>query len=239
MIGVGQMLVQFSKIFMLTSLRKRPWPTMLAILLVSSLSGCATEAQRHMDSVRQATELGNERGRACFALVRANQTYLEVLTFFPVLDSEAMPLATTLNQSYATPDQATTLVALNRDVQACRELRYVAWQDTDPVSVSIFRDGDVEENEIYAGLVRRQISWGDAASRLQKTARFTIARVRKNEANMRADAEQSHSAELGRRAVIGAAIQQSIAQQQMINSMNRPRTTNCTGFGNSVNCTSY
>ena len=63
---------------------------------------------------------------------------------------------------------------------------------------------------------------------------------------MTAELQQEHQAEMAQRQAAASAFAQAAHdfaeqqnQQQMINAINPPRTTNCSGFGYSVSCTSY
>jgi hypothetical protein len=63
---------------------------------------------------------------------------------------------------------------------------------------------------------------------------------------MTAELQQEHQAEMAQRQAVASAFAQAAHnfaeqhnQQQMINAINRPRTTDCNSFGNSVSCTSY
>ena len=208
-------------------------------LVLTLVTGCATQAQREIQARNDATELGNKQGAACQAAVQEKPEYAEVLALLPVFNVEAMPLGAKLNASYANDQQADALIALRIDMQHCAEIRYAAWQATAPETVAIFREGNAAVDEIFASLIRRQATWGEGASRLQKATSATIMQVRKHEAGAMALANSSHAAEMQRRASIAGAIQSNLAQQQMVNSLNRPRSTNCNTFGTTVNCTSY
>jgi hypothetical protein len=57
--------------------------------------------------------------------------------------------------------------------------------------------------------------------------------------NIQNNLQQSHQAEIAQRQAAANSMMQYYQTQQIINNMNRPINTTCTGFGNMVNCTTH
>jgi hypothetical protein len=222
------------------------------IALALAVAACAptTQAQRDRNAFDEAADRGTKAGQVCTDSLRASPRYADLLRRYPVLNASTAPLQALMSEAYATPEEGQTLLDLHAEVQRCSELQYAEWQATDPQSVAIFRSGDVESGDIYAGIIQRRITWGDGLKSLRRSNADVIARVRNNEELMVRRMDQRHQAEgEARRQAWGAMADNMARQQQMqnqqfqnqqlLNSINRPRSTNCNSFGNTVNCTSY
>ena len=94
-------------------------------------------------------------------------------------------------------------------------------------------------NRDVVSIVQRKITWAEGARRSQALSSEYRQNAAAADRQWQANLTASHNAELARRQTAGAALLQWSAQQQMINAANRPVMTNCSRFGNSVNCTSY
>jgi hypothetical protein len=99
---------------------------------------------------------------------------------------------------------------------------------------------------VWVKLVHRELAWGGAVQQLADIQTSMTAKGLEVGKEMQAGLEQQHQAEIGQRqavaAAFGSALQnagESMQRQQLINSLNRPRTTNCNAFGSSATCTTY
>lgn len=101
-------------------------------------------------------------------------------------------------------------------------------------------------DQVYADLMIRRISWGEASSRYRNTLNQIFSQTDQASAAMNERLDQQHNAEMAQRAATASAIasglqaqQAAVQRQQLINSMNRPVTTNCTRFGSNMSCSSF
>jgi hypothetical protein len=85
-------------------------------------------------------------------------------------------------------------------------------------------------------LLQRKITWGDHLKSLKDNYAHYLPELVAEEQRINAGLAQSHANELQQRQAAANALAQFAQTQQMINAMYRPSFTNCTGFGNSVNC---
>jgi hypothetical protein len=217
-----------------------------------SLSACAhvTEAQKERNTFDAAGREGNEVAKACVDQVKANPVYAGVLRRFPIFSMDQVPLSQLMDDTYATPEEGQALIALHDAAGSCRKARAAIWQTVHPEGAAVQRAVEAPLAEIYAGLVQRQITWGEGIKRFralgqavqQQMAEVTNRRVQGIDQRHRAEQERRSQAlqTLSNSLILqGQMQQQQFQNQQLINSMNRPVNTNCTRIGNSVNCTSY
>ena len=85
----------------------------------------------------------------------------------------------------------------------------------------------------------RKLSWGDRVRRTRDRYLALQAELQTEERQIVAGLERSHEAELTRRQAAADAMARWAQTQQVINAMNRPVFTNCTGTGSMVNCISH
>ena len=115
-----------------------------------------------------------------------------------------------------------------------------------PAAVPALSEASNASDAVWVKVVHRQITWGTA---LQQTADIQAAIQAKGVEvgkEMQASLEQQNQTELAQRRVVAAAFGQALKdasdnmqRQQLINAIDRPRTTNCSSFGNSASCTTY
>jgi hypothetical protein len=95
-------------------------------------------------------------------------------------------------------------------------------------------------------LATKHIRWGEYVGRQKATIVAGTEKLTEVAQRMGAELDARHRQEMAQRAAAAQAFSQSMYQQQLlnqnqqiINSANRPVTTNCNRFGNTTNCTSY
>jgi hypothetical protein len=155
-------------------------------------------------------------------------------------------MALLADQAKPTPAEVEALLALHDGpVMACRRLAIEGAARVHPSYGVIFAQAYAEADNDYAGLVRRQMSWGDFAQHTQRRRQETAAALTDADAKVRQQLATSHAYEMQQRAAFGQAMQQwsyqqrALAQQQqLINAAYRPVFTTCSYVGSMLNCTS-
>jgi hypothetical protein len=114
--------------------------------------------------------------------------------------------------------------------------------------VPAYQQNYMSLDAIYLKLAKGEVSFGEANSELAQARVQASARSREAANEWRSGLNEENREELASRAAAfqamatsfqqaGAAMQQQAQQQQLINAINRPLTTNCNRFGNSTSCT--
>lgn len=145
------------------------WGCALALLV---LAGCATRAQQVQftaTTIRQAVA----DGKACAASVYARYPSL----YAPNLSTGKLPIAQLTDETLPTPDKARLIAARNRDILGCRKqvLDEIAPVRSD--ITSILAASWASDDRITTLLVKRKITWAEAARREQKVTATTRARL--------------------------------------------------------------
>ena len=143
------------------------------------------------------------------------------------------------DEKVPSPADAKLLAARFDDATRCRISYLNAISTVRPDLVAVYIDFYSKNATNVAMLVERKITWAEAVRRGQSNSSDGRQKIALADHQWVADLNASHQAEMAQRQAAANAMMQWSAQQQMINVMNRPRQTNCYGFGNSVNCTSY
>jgi hypothetical protein len=208
-------------------------------LLLALLGGCATAAENEVERQQQALKEGREAATACWDRAESLQAFKMVEAKLP---SRSGPISMALqaNTSRLTPEEATALLDFHREgLSVCRELMLQSAAKVSALLPPVLAEAFAAQDQQYVRLIKREISWGDyATAAVQRRAAFDAAIAKAGQQN-RNQLEASHDREMARRAQAAQAMQTYIYQQQVINAINRPVTTNCYRVGAMVNCTSY
>ena len=217
-----------------------------ALLLIALwLAGCATAAQRQVATITTQASEAREANNRCIADVGAKPQFASIGNHMP-LDGSPPNLAQKADTSLATPQEAKVILSWRSDIANCRLALNTAVQSFAPALVPALLETQNAQDAVWVKLIHRELGWGGALQQLadiQTTIREKSQQVGKE---MTAELQQEHQAEMAQRQAVASAFAQAAHnfaeqqnQQQMINAINRPRTTDCNSFGNSVSCTSY
>ena len=210
----------------------------IALLSLSLLSSCATGAQMQAQRINTNNRLFFEQFKTCIETVRQSPDYVVLLKHVP-LTFQDVSLEQMSDDSKATKKEISALYATNPRSQACKKEVADSLMTTTPTLVPIFVDGWQKRDALEIDLIKRKISWGEFITRSREVATSNAKESSAAMQQLGAQLQQSHVAELQQRQQAANNAAQYFQNQQLINSMNRPRMTNCTGFGNMVNCTTY
>ena len=209
--------------------------SILFVSMAATLIGCATHAQQQAQTIRTNTQSVAAQLQACVAEVYNSPDAEPLRPHFPVRVDQAT-LQQLTDPAKATDLEIAAIYTVHPRNQPCRQAALEGLSTTTPTIVPIMA-GSWERNEEYLiDLIQRKISWGDYVRHAKENGlemqREIIAEGQRIDAGL----QQSHEAELARRQAAANAMVQFSQNQQLINSLNRPTTTNCVGFGNMMNC---
>jgi hypothetical protein len=215
------------------------------LLIASGLGGCTTAAQRQLATINTEASETQKNYKSCIADVAANSEFARILKHVPI-DGGPATLEQKADQSFATAQEAKVVLAWRADFGDCRQALNTAEQSFAPTLMPALLEAQNASDSVWVKVVHRELNWGGALQQLadiQTTIREKSQQVGKE---MTAELQQEHQAEMAQRHAVASAFAQAAHnfaeqqnQQQMINAINRPRTTDCNGFGYSVSCTSY
>ncbi len=143
------------------------------------------------------------------------------------------------DEKKATKSEIQAIYKVYPETQSCRRNAAESLEPLTPSIVSIMVDEWQRWDTIEISLVKRKISWGEAITKAKNTAIETNKELTGAWEKIDSQLQQSHMAEIQQRQQAFSNYMQYLQNQQLINSVNRPRTTNCMGSGNVVNCTTY
>jgi hypothetical protein len=217
--------------------------TTASLVAAALLVACATRAERTASNIRAVAEVSNAETRACVANAAVGHDDLAV--HMP-LDGTGATLLQQADESLITPGDARSLGVWHAALQKCREARLRA---ITPVAANVAdanAAGFLKADQVYLALLQRKLTWGAANRELAAVRAEAQHNILAATSRLNAELQQADAAEREQRAAAVAAIGQAVAaasqaaqQQQLINSLNRPVTTNCNRLGSTVNCVSY
>jgi hypothetical protein len=155
------------------------------------------------------------------------------------LDTRDTTLDQLTDKTKATPEQIGAIKFLHPKAGQCRKVALEKIELVEPGAATIFAEEMNKSETALIQLIEGNTTWGAYnAARKENIAAATPKLVAEHQQMMNG-LQRSHEAELAQRQAAANAMQEYFQNQQMINAMNRPVMTNCTGFGNSVNCITH
>jgi hypothetical protein len=182
--------------------------------------------------------------------------YATIISRYPDLETGQYSIEQLSNKNVPTPDEAKLVASMYDDAAVCRDIFDKSVAENRPDIVNILDDQRNKSANITIGLVQRKVAWGEAAQEFQALKADLDAKIAAANRQWTSDLQASNDAEMAQRraaAVVAmqylqnqqilnqqqsAIQQQNLNQQLMINSLNRPVTTNCFASGSMLNCTS-
>jgi hypothetical protein len=221
----------------------------LAVLVLGALlAGCATAAQRQLQTIaanNKATLLESEE---CVAAIY-NSPELEPLRTDLPLDPENATLAQLANENFASDAEIQIIVTNYPRLQFCRQNTVNRLARTTPGWVPIFAKMFVTNDNNLVLLVQHKLRWSEFLRRLRDASAVARSELSVENQRILAGLEAEHEAEVAQRR---AALQAFAASMRAIGGAmqaygeavqrNRPVFTNCvrSGYqGNTVNCITH
>lgn len=212
------------------------------------VAGCQTTAQRQYDLSQTNIQEGNQKLFTCYQKIATNSAYQGIAQHIALLRNGKLEptIAQQSDNGVPSDEDVQTIIALHNENAICREqaienfMKVIPWFI--PTLVQSYHAGDL----ITVDLIQRKITWGDANKRRVAVRDDLMVKKQAAEAQFYRDLNASHYAERSQQLDAINALSQWTSQQQtmmqnqrMINTLNRPVTTDCTGYGNSIHCTSH
>jgi hypothetical protein len=209
----------------------------ITLFLAGFLGGCATAAQRQYQAMATGNQALIAQGKSCLTEAYNSAEGALVRSHLPI-DAGEITLAQLSDQSLPTRQEVAAVLALHPRIQACRKALLDGLLGTMPSVVPILAKEFAGADDDTIAFVQRKMSWGERVRRARDRYLALQAELQTQERQIVAGLERSHEAELARRQAALDAMARWAQTQQMINAMNRPVFTNCTGTGSMINCIS-
>jgi hypothetical protein len=203
------------------------------------LTGCSTAAQRQAQEIGAATRQTTAEFKACITAIYAKPEYAPLLPHDIDLATGQFTMAQLTDESLILPEQARLFSARHDELNPCRARFLKGLSTVRPDLVPILASEFTKGTDLAVQLVERKATWGEWARQVLAAASGAQQQTADADHQLRAELNASSQAEMAQRQAAGAALMEWSAQQQMINAVNRPRQTVCTGTGYAATCTTY
>lgn len=208
---------------------------LLIVVISASVVGCATSAQRQALAIRGNTTSAVQNYKAC-VLALYNLPEMAALRHDLPFNVNNATLEQLSNPDYASDTEIKVIFALYPKLQNCRK-RFVAQIAlTTPTIASIFLEEYTKSDEDLISLTQKRLTWGDFLRRGKEREAEASVMISTEARRIQGGLEQENEAELARRQAALNALTRYVQTQQLINTMNRPRMTNCMSIGYTMNC---
>ncbi len=214
------------------------------LILLMFTAGCQTGAQKQFTTISADLAVTKASFESCRLSALNRPEYSNLFLHMP--KTERVSLSQLADQGKISDADKVKFLSLQSDLQPCRQIRLDGFNKAYPEAASVLSAGYAEGDVLRVNLIQGRMTWGEYNAKAVELGLRNGNDLRQAGHHMLGELNQQHQAELNRRAAIaeaiGAAAQQmneNIQRQQLINSINRPRTTSCNRFGNQVDCTSY
>jgi hypothetical protein len=212
--------------------------TISILPFIALLSSCATPAQMQAQRIRSNNEQVLVQLKICMQNDYQSPAYDPLRSHIPFNLNDAT-LEQMGDDSKATKKEIAALYATHPLVQACQKAAADGLAQTTSPIVPILMESWQKREALQVQLIKQKISWGEYIMRSKEVAAAAGKEMGAELQQMGNQLQQENMVELQQRQQALENLNQSIQNQQAINALNRPRSTNCTGFGNQVNCTTY
>lgn len=220
------------------------------ILLACALAvaGCQTAAQRQFQELQSNATRANEAWVACSLGVVNTPEFRPIVRRVakPPLPGARSALERIGDPDLATPEEIRLIPAFHEAISACWTGLAEGYDKVDQAQSALIRSIQNDSANRWLAIMRRQITWGQANQQADAALTVFLQQTRENDQRAVGRLENMHAAEISNRqaaaaalSAAGASMQRAAIQQQMLNTMNRPVTTNCLRTGNFVNCNTY
>lgn len=218
-----------------------------------------TQTQIDAEQVAEKFKVGKSKHDSCKETQKASPTYIRFRSEIISDPTDANRFNLITNSAYPTSEQVEFLKRAMPEITQCRKYRLEATTGTPIWSVEMKMINSLDD--LYIKLMKQEVTIGEANTRALQIYREVEAEWNKALDGMREKFHRDQNDEIQARRQAAAAMlpylmqqqqqqqnllllqQQSMYQQQMQSIINNkpvltsPSTTNCTTFGNQINCT--
>lgn len=211
------------------------------VIFCISMVSCQTTAQKTTASIVENFTLMREKETTCLNKIYSNPVYQPLRERI-----NNNPTLTQLTDKELPTDEELRLIVTEHNERAvCRTVIIEGLMNSVPGLIPVFVQYYNTNDLILADLIERKINWGEGNKRLRASFLELQTQAISTVKQLERDLSVSHNNELAQRQAAYNSFrqwrqnQEALRQnQQMIDSLNRPVITDCTRFGNTVNCRS-
>jgi hypothetical protein len=210
-------------------------PTYLLIVLLA-LAGCTTAAERQYQQIIENTQTASTEYKNCTSTVYNSpeaSPYREHIS-----DPRNVTLDQMMDSSKATSEQIAAIKATYPKIAECRNALFTKLSTATPTIAVVFADAWQQSDAALIELIQQKTTWGKYVSTSRDIEMAWLKQLTEETQKILSGLQRSYENELAQRQAAINAMMQYLQTQEMINAMNKPVITNCSGFGNSVNCIS-
>jgi hypothetical protein len=205
-----------------------------------------TNAQRQLNTINAQTQAATQEATACLNPVLQSPLVARLKNRFILNPDDPGRVQRLADRGYMTKNEADDFVEFSDARRPCQQLFVEKLGAVHPVLVSPIAEMYAEADADLAAAINKEITVGEFNKRtLERIARFK-GEFHRAQSEAISSLSQSHNAEIQQRQAASQSLQNWLYQQQVllnqqqaINSMNRPRITNCQYFGNQIRCTGF
>ena len=209
------------------------------ILVVPWLGSCSTGAQRQAQLIGGGIQAAKAESAACLQPINSDPTFEALTKHMPLEDINRATLLQMTDSTKATNHEVNLLSERHSRIQSCRKIFLEGLAKVAPSLVAVWVEEYAKADQNLVDLARQNVTWGEYIARtkniLAELQTKYVAALQKIQTNL----EASHQQELAQRQAAANAMLQYYQNQQLLNAISRPVTTNCNRFGSMVNCTTY
>ena len=210
----------------------------VALLAPLLLVGCATAAQRQYQTMASAVQSVLAQAKVCTSEIY-NAPEAAPLRAHSPQDMREASLTQLSDSSLATKQEADAIIALHPRVKVCQKAILDGFMPVDAAVIPILTKSYAEGDDDTIQLLQKKMTWGERVHRGRDRSNILLAALQAEGQRVTAGLERQHESELARRQAAANAMAQWAQTQQVVNAVNRPVFTNCTGTGSMVNCISH
>lgn len=211
----------------------------IAVVVALASAGCATAAQQKAQQIQAVSQLASAEFKQCVYRVRDKPEYALLIPHSVDLSTGQPTMQQLIDETVPTAEEAKLLIARHDDALPCRKRFVDQLSTTVPAFADIMLMEMANADAIAALLVQRKITWAEATRQEQKLAGDARSKLLSAGREIDIQLGAEHQVELARRQAASNALMQWSLDQQMINSINRPKLTTCNAMGTFVNCVSH
>jgi len=210
---------------------------LVILAFVLLLGGCATQAQRQFQAIKSGNTANAAQLKECGTAVYNSADFAPLRSHLPasVADATLQQLA---DASLASPEEVRAIYAIHPQMQQCRKTFLTNLAQTEPSLVPIFTTSFNKADDDLGAVTQRKLSWGDYLHRARDRSTQLQAQIQTEDRRVVGELKEEHNAEIAQRQRAAEALAAWAQTQELINAANRPVITNCSSFGNTVNCMS-
>jgi hypothetical protein len=201
-----------------------------------AMSACATQAQRQAETITAGIQESYKVAKSCFDSVTSSFAHTNLYHRFP---PPPVSLAHLADTTFPSGQDRQDLIAYHTATLPCRTQMLDDYKRFAPRLAAVQREYFDILDVIYLRLAEGSTSYGEANRAKAELDTLYERAWQEAVTAMDRDLAAAQQAELQQRAAAAMALQQWSYQQQVLNSLNRPTTTNCSVTGGFINCQSY